>query len=113
MFYKSYYTFTQLFTIYPKWALAEFFQPSLFFINFASIFKNCRVSSQNREDGRFWVKVIGKKKLEVLYWKQLITLPFCSNATYLLWKAILLTNSMTFFWDTGRCAVTEGILLGG
>lgn len=66
MFYKSYYTFIELLNL-SQWALAEFFQDNFFLINCATFFKNCRVSSQNRENGRLGAKGIGKKKLEVIF----------------------------------------------
>lgn len=68
MFYKSYYTFIELLNL-AQWVLAEFFQDNFFLINCTAFFKNCRVSSQNRENGRLGVKGIGKKKLEVIFWK--------------------------------------------
>ena len=69
MFYKSYYAFIELLNL-SQWALAEFFQDKFFFlINCAGFFKNCRVPSQNRGNGRLRVKGIEKKKLEVIFWK--------------------------------------------
>lgn len=62
MFYKSYYTFIELFKMSSQVGIGRIFPSWFIYINFAHFFESYRVSSQKRDDVRFGVKSLGKKK---------------------------------------------------